>query len=89
MNPKIKLLADAAGAFPLYPERGADEGDQTLGFRERALERFVELVAIECIRICEEHGHSAEFSYTPARALLVKKSALGCAELIERTFGIE
>ena len=81
----IERLATRAGCFPLYPPFSADN---TLAFRERALARFVDMIVTECITLCEEHGKSAEFSYTPAKAFVAKKTAFGCAKLIKRKFDI-
>lgn len=44
MNERIRALAEKAGGFPLD-----SQGDESWGFRERALERFAELVMLECI----------------------------------------
>ena len=81
---RIIELAEKAGAFPV-----GSGADNSFGFRERALERFAKMIATECMLICEERAHSAEFSYTPAKALVAKRTALGCAELIRGTFEIE
>ena len=81
---RIIELAEKAGAFPV-----GSGADNSFGFRERALERFAKIIATECMLICEDRGHSAEFSYTPAKALVAKRTALGCAELIRGTFEIE
>lgn len=81
---RIIELAEKAGAFPLDTF-----ADNSFGFRERALERFAKIIATECMLICEDRGHSAEFSCTPAKALVAKRTALGCAELIRGTFEIE
>lgn len=86
---RIIEIAEKAGAFPLYPDRINDEGDQSFGFRERALERFAKMIATECMLICEERGNSAEFSYTPVKALVAKRTAEGCATIIKRKFEIE
>lgn len=51
MNQRIQELAERAGGFPLYPER--EEGDVSMGFRERALERFAELIVRECLDVVE------------------------------------
>jgi len=84
MNDLIKKLAEKSGGFPL----GA-EADETYGFRERALERFADSIVKECIYLCEQHGNSAPYSYTPAKAKLVEKAAYGCGQLIARKFGVE
>ena len=81
---RIIELAEKAGAFPV-----GSGADNSFGFRERALERFARFIAIECMLICEDRAHSAEFSYTPVKALVAKRTALGCAELIKGTFEIE
>ena len=81
---RIIEMAEKAGAFPV-----GSGADNSFGFRERALVRFVETIAQECIRLCKEHGHSAQFSYTPARAKLVEKGAYGCSQLIARKFEIK
>jgi len=86
---RIIEIAERAGAFPIYPGRKIDnEGDNTIAFRERALVRFFEMIVDDCAMICEEHGKSAEYSYTPAKALVAKKTAFGCAELMKRKFNI-
>ena len=81
---RIIELAEKAGAFPV-----GSGADNSFGFRERALERFAKMIATECMLICEDRAHSAEFSYTPAKALVAKRTALGCVELIRGTFEIE
>ena len=86
---RIIELAEKAGAFQCFPDRDPRISDNTLAFRERALERFAKMIATECMLICEDRAHSAEFSYTPAKALVAKRTALGCAELIKGTFEIE
>ncbi len=52
------------------------------------MERFAGLIVQDCIHICEDHGYSASYSYTPARAKLVEGSAHGCAKLIAKKFGL-
>ena len=84
INEKIQELAEKAGAFPV-----GSGADNSFGFRERALERFVKMIANECVSICNERAESAEFSYTPAKALVARRTATGCATIIKNIFEIE
>jgi hypothetical protein len=81
---RIIELAEKAGAFPAGPG-----DDNSFGFRERALERFAKMIAAECVSICNERAESAEFSYTPAKAVVARRTAEGCATIIKRKFEIE
>ena len=48
------------------------------------VEIFARLIVEECANICKEHGDSAEFSYISTKAVVAKKTAHGCAELMQR-----
>lgn len=60
MNKLIEKLANSAGGFPL----NIDTGDNSYGFRERAIERFAELIVKECLshvkdrHLCDEIRNS-------------------------------
>lgn len=56
MNPKIQELAELAGGLPVD-----SQGDQTFSFRERALERFVELILAELVSRMQVEG--SDFYY--------------------------
>jgi len=66
MNERIQKLAEQAGGFPLYPYR--TDGDYTMGFRERALERFAEMIVKECVDVVRANGDEWEkFSRNPPK----------------------
>ena len=85
MNALTKDLALKAG-FKFFGNTivAADNGSS--GDATKCLDEFTKLVADECIRICNDRAASAEFSYTPAKALVARRTAEGCAKLIEVTF---
>lgn len=51
--------------------------------------KYCELIIAECAKICRDHGASAEHSYTLAKATVARRTAEGCATLIERKFKVE
>lgn len=83
MNALTKELAVKAG-FKIFGEKivAADNGSS--GAATICLDKFAELLIAECMQICRERGDSAEFSYPPAKATVAKKTAYGCAELMQR-----
>lgn len=88
MNQLTKDLALKAG-FKIFGNTivAADNGSS--GDATKCLAKFAELLIAECVQICNDRGSSAEFSYTPAKSLVAKRTAIGCAELIRGTFEIE
>lgn len=74
MKEKILKLAEQAGGFPLYPDH--PEGDVTMAFRERALERLVDMIVRECANLAR---HDA----------VRKMSGDDIAGMIEMHFGVE
>lgn len=56
MNPRLRELAELAGGFPLD-----GHGDNTLAFRERALERFARMVVAELVSRMQVEG--SDFYY--------------------------
>lgn len=87
MNALTKELALSAG-FKIFGDTivAADNGSS--GNATRCLDEFAKLLLNECIKICNERGNSAEFSYTPSKAVVAKRTAEGCAKVIEGKFGV-
>lgn len=74
---RIMELAEKAGAFPLDTF-----ADNTLGFRERALERFAKMIAAECASLCLQN-------YRTGGSYGVTNEDMRCAALIKEEFEIE
>lgn len=87
MNTLTKELAKQAG-FKIFGDRIVAADGNSSGAATQCLEKFVKLMAYECARICSDRALSADFSYTPAKALVAKRTATGCATLIKETFGV-
>jgi hypothetical protein len=74
---RIFELAEKAGAFPLDTF-----ADNTVGFRERALERFAKSIAAECANLCLQ-------DYRTGGGYGVTNEDMRCAALIKEEFEIE
>lgn len=85
MNQTTKDLALKAG-FKIFGNTivAADNGSS--GDATKCLAKFAELLIAECVQICKDCGSSAEFSYTPAKALVARRTAESCATIIEQRF---
>ena len=66
-------------------------GDELSTYQRGAVSagKYAELIVAECAKVCRDHGASAEHSYTLAKATVARRTAEGCATLIERKFKIE
>lgn len=84
MNRITKELATKAG-FKIFGDKivAADNGSS--GLATQCLDKFTDLIIAECVRICNERADSADGSYTPSKALVARKTAKGCAILIEQS----
>ena len=80
MNERIRELAEQAGGFPLYPDH--PEGDVTMAFRERALERLVDMVVQECANACLTEANKWRGEQDVADFKL-------CASVIKEHFGVK
>jgi hypothetical protein len=91
MNETSRKIAEQAFSFA-YEECkkvGRTGGDGDHIWVALAMGKQHELIVKECIYLCEQHGNSALYSYTPSKAKLVEKGAYGCGQLIARKFGVE
>jgi hypothetical protein len=78
MNEKIKELAEKAGGFQLYPDRDLGD-DKSFGFRERAMEKFAELIINECFEVVIK-----DVRFNDAKGIL-----RGAGALAKQHFGVE
>lgn len=74
MNDQINGFINKAGGFPLYP--GREDGDQTYGFRELPLAKFVELIVLECAWVAQNSSDH-------------RIPASNYSDLIKEHFGVE
>ena len=81
---RIESLADEAWE---YADSNSTDGDDKHGRLYR--DKFAELIAAECARICKEHGETYEYSLTPAKARIASNASNYCAKLIKFHFGVK
>ena len=83
MNERIRQLADKAGGFPLNPDCHDGE-DNGYGFRERSLERLIELIVQECSTVIVNGGYR-----NPALDEKHPLTPPEIATMIKEHFGVE
>lgn len=85
-NERIKEIATRAGCSYLY-DYSVDGPAMVCNVED--IENFAKLLIEDCVNICQQHGNSAVYSYTPSKAIVAKNTAHGCATLIKRSFNFE
>ena len=83
MNQRIEHCLYQAG---LTAQGCWDELDD---YARQGIEKFAELIVIECASICEINGQSYKHSFTPAKARLAESTSNHCAVAIKEHFGVE
>lgn len=84
---KLHLKANELAFAKACEKNGVKHPQQHTIFNEY-VEIFAGLIVEECASICVDRATSAEFSYTPAKATVAKRTAVGCAVIIKEKFGV-
>ncbi len=80
MNERIKELATEVGISVEY---------LTNTKQIVLIEKFAELIALDCARVCDEIAEMAEITNTGEVARKTKATAVSCSNFIKNRFGVK
>jgi hypothetical protein len=84
MNKQLNEIASEAGIIG----RKYSFGRYWQGEITEEQKKFAEMLIRRCAKICEDNAATYKHSFTPAKAAIAHNTAIHCALLIKRTFGI-